>query len=180
MENSIFGERLKQLRLRLKLTQREMADELGITPASLSSYEVGGKIPTLPGAFAIAEKYNVSLDWLCGAENENKIINYQQILQLVFAIEKNAELDVSGVLFQIPSAYDSVYDADDVPYGTGIAIYDNKVIEFLGEWEKMRRLYRAGTIDEELYSFWKEKQLKKYDLPITRDNAVTNPDNPPF
>ena len=60
------GDRIKQLRTRLKLSQREFVEGIGITASALSAYEKGQKQPTISVAMNIAAKYNVSLDWLCG------------------------------------------------------------------------------------------------------------------
>lgn len=43
---------------------------------------------------------------------------------------------------------------------------DKHLNEFLKDWNKMRELYWAGTIDEEVYSLWREKTISKYNIPI--------------
>ena len=67
---NIFSERLKKLRHNKKMTQIEMAEKIGVTPATLSAYETGVKSPSLSVAYDIATKNNASLDWLCGIESE--------------------------------------------------------------------------------------------------------------
>lgn len=56
MENK----KLRELRERLGYTQQEFADELGVTRACLSNYEIGRREPD--GAFfaKLKEKYNLT------------------------------------------------------------------------------------------------------------------------
>ena len=61
-----FAERLKEKRLEMRLTQSQLADMCGLGVATIWNYENENFTPTLYGAVAIAEKLNVSLDWLAG------------------------------------------------------------------------------------------------------------------
>lgn len=63
-----FPERLKQLRLSLNLTQKDMAELLGITPRGYRNYELGAREPELSTLIKLADKFNVSLDWLVGRD----------------------------------------------------------------------------------------------------------------
>jgi len=41
------------------------------------------------------------------------------------------------------------------------------MIKFIEDWVKVIKLYyHDGVIDDELYTAWKEKQLRDYDFPI--------------
>ncbi len=69
-KKNIFGKRLKILRESvLGKTQKELSELLGIPQPTLSSYENGRNIPTIDVAIHIAEKCNISLDWLCGRDH---------------------------------------------------------------------------------------------------------------
>ena len=71
-----FGRRLKKLRGQLNngkgLTQADFAKEVGVTAASISAYEAGTKTPNIEIAFDISEKFNISIDWLCGKVSDDK------------------------------------------------------------------------------------------------------------
>ena len=41
MKNNKFGKRLKEERTRLRITQKELAEEIGVTNQTISNYEVG-------------------------------------------------------------------------------------------------------------------------------------------
>lgn len=63
-----FPERLKQLRLALNLTQKDMAERLGITTRGYRNYELGAREPELSTLIKLAEQFHVSLDWLVGRD----------------------------------------------------------------------------------------------------------------
>lgn len=61
-----FNERFKALRKSRKLTQKQMAEILSITENQCQRYEYGTTLPTVPGLIAIADYFEVSLDYLVG------------------------------------------------------------------------------------------------------------------
>ncbi|MDD2285741.1 MAG: helix-turn-helix transcriptional regulator, partial [Paludibacter sp.] len=58
--------RLKQCRLAKGLTQKQMAGILKINERSYQNYEGGDRTPNLEGIIALANFFNVSLDYLVG------------------------------------------------------------------------------------------------------------------
>lgn len=63
---NILGERLKDCRKRLELTQQEVAEKLGVTSASISSWESGARRPDFEMLTSISKLYDVSFDYLLG------------------------------------------------------------------------------------------------------------------
>lgn len=66
---AIIGERLKTLRLSKKPTQREIAHAVHITEVSYQRYEYGTVRPSLDTLIALADYFDVSLDYLVGRSN---------------------------------------------------------------------------------------------------------------
>lgn len=62
----IFEERLKELRKLYHITQREMAERLKISQPSYLRYENGTSEPSQANLVAIADVFDVSLDYLLG------------------------------------------------------------------------------------------------------------------
>lgn len=62
MEN--FGPRLKTLRLKNNLTQRQMSLFLHIDRSSYASYESGRRLPDAHTLCKIADIFNISVDYL--------------------------------------------------------------------------------------------------------------------
>ncbi len=65
-----IGGRLKKLRKNLGLTQAEMVTNFNIGRANYSRIEKGEVFPNVSILFTLKRKFNVSLDWLIGAEGE--------------------------------------------------------------------------------------------------------------
>lgn len=167
IELQIFSERIKELRTSLNMTQKDFAAELGITASALSAYEKNSINPSISIAKRIAEKYHISLDWLCGLSDRksaNKVFKtYTDIIDVFFDIMNIGNLNVYPT---------KVYECDYTGFKQtmwGISFTDPELQEFLKDWKKMRQLYVTKTIDNEVYSLWIEKTIKKYDFPITTE-----------
>ena len=57
---------IKELRTGEELTQKQVAEKLGITYQSYQAYELGIAIPSLVNFIKLADLFNVSLDYLIG------------------------------------------------------------------------------------------------------------------
>lgn len=63
---SVFSERLKAERKKAKLTQAEIAKQLGITRSAYTLYETDRTQPSLETAAKLADILKVSVDYLIG------------------------------------------------------------------------------------------------------------------
>lgn len=61
-----LGTRLKQLRRDKGIYQKDLAALLNITLRAYQLYESDDGYPSVPGFIALADYFNVSLDYLCG------------------------------------------------------------------------------------------------------------------
>lgn len=61
-----FPKIIKELRTGEELTQKQVAEKLGITYQSYQAYELGIAIPSLVNFIKLADLFNVSLDYLIG------------------------------------------------------------------------------------------------------------------
>lgn len=64
MKEVTFPQRLKDLRKAHKMTQAQLADELGITQANISRYEAGEHGPDFETLIKLSEVFNVNLEEL--------------------------------------------------------------------------------------------------------------------
>ncbi|MCO8193738.1 helix-turn-helix domain-containing protein [Anaerofustis sp. NSJ-163] len=102
-----IGDRLKNLRKENKLTQKDMAEKLGIHPNTISMYEKGNR--NIPSTMIkkISDTFNVSTDYLLrGEEKKGKqefssldetLLNDENYLNLTL---KNMLKDSQMVAFQ--------------------------------------------------------------------------------
>src|SRR5258708_28705634 len=70
-------DRLKEVRIRLGLTQNELAQRLGTTQARLADWESGKNAPALKALESLALTLDVSADWLLGLSDEEKTVPNQ-------------------------------------------------------------------------------------------------------
>jgi transcriptional regulator with XRE-family HTH domain len=64
--------RIKEARKAAKLTQRELAEKLGIKVSTLSGYEIGAHDPKSNNLAKIAQICNTTVDWLLGIDDSDK------------------------------------------------------------------------------------------------------------
>lgn len=64
---SDFGKKLQAARLKAGLSQREVAERVGITVTTVSRYEITSVLPSVAMAAQLAQAVGVSLDQLTGA-----------------------------------------------------------------------------------------------------------------
>lgn len=65
----IFADRLKELRTEKKIGQNQLAEELGLSNASISYWETGKQEPSASALFKLAQYFDVSLDYLLGLKD---------------------------------------------------------------------------------------------------------------
>lgn len=148
---SILAIRIKELRKKMNLTQREFAELVGCTAATLSAYENGSKSPSLEIVKNIAEKTNCSIDWLCGLSNINNydIENLGDIIRLLMDIDNKIDIQPTT---EIINGYIKAF----------IEIDCEHLKPFFNEWVKMWQLKADKIIDNDVYNLWLEKMLLQY------------------
>lgn len=65
-------ERLKELRTQRRIYQREIAEYVGITVRAYQFYESGRSEPNIKTLIALADYFDVSIDYLVGRSDRRK------------------------------------------------------------------------------------------------------------
>jgi len=63
-----LAEKLRDLRLQSKLSQKEVAKRLEVSPSVVSAYETSERTPSVEVLLALASLYKCSSDYLLGLE----------------------------------------------------------------------------------------------------------------
>lgn len=74
MDNkNMFAIRMRETRIKKGISQAELSRITGISPSTLARYESEDKpkSPPIDKALTIANAFDVSLDWMCGLDNQN-------------------------------------------------------------------------------------------------------------
>lgn len=68
-----MAERLKTLRIEKKLTQKQIANRIGLAISAVSSYESGTRYPSYDALIKLASIYHVSTDYLLGITSDRSL-----------------------------------------------------------------------------------------------------------
>lgn len=68
-----MGNKLKSLRIEKKLTQKQVADQIGLAISAVSSYESGSRYPSYDVLVRLAHIFHVSTDYLLGMTDKRNI-----------------------------------------------------------------------------------------------------------
>lgn len=79
-----FNERLKQLRKEFEMSQKQLAQKIGVSKSSVNMYERGEREPGIETLESIADTFNVDMDYLLGKSNIKK----RDSLTLMYASSK--------------------------------------------------------------------------------------------
>lgn len=83
MDFSVFRDNLKNLISNRGLSNKEFADEIQTTPATISRYLNGNRTPDIELIVRIAVYFDISIDWLLGVkecDNRNITKDIKQII----------------------------------------------------------------------------------------------------
>lgn len=105
-----IGNKIRELRTEQKMTQSNLAERLGVTKSSISSYENGSRLPSYDILLKIARIFKISTDILLGHGDKNEVnlnvsgLTNEQILFLKTLIEDYRKINiVSSLLDDFPN-----------------------------------------------------------------------------
>ena len=69
----IFAERIKKLRIERGLTQEAVGEIIGVKRYAVYSYEKGRACPEMKSLVALADYFDVSMDYLAGRTDKREV-----------------------------------------------------------------------------------------------------------
>ncbi|MDC2867540.1 helix-turn-helix domain-containing protein [Bacillus sp. BP-3] len=114
MENAI-GKRVKEIRAELKMSQSQFAESIGVSKSLISLIELGRKNPSIETINKIANKGNVSIDYVMGLSDNKNIEENQSsgvMLELQHYINKVEKFDDETKEFAIKKIKALIYGLD--------------------------------------------------------------------
>lgn len=63
-----LGERLHEQRTKLRISQKEAAAAISVSPSIISNYEAGERTPSVENLMALANLYHCTTDYLLGLD----------------------------------------------------------------------------------------------------------------
>ena len=155
----IFAKRLKEARQGKGWSQTELAKAANTTATTVSKYEAGNETskPSLELAVSFAQVLGVSLDWLCGIEQNTEKAN------------RITDFDVKSYLYslvRIVTELSTDIKTEGVKLGgenaVSITIPNNVIGSFIVKVSDLLKVYRAGSLTEDLYITCIDKIVNDY------------------
>ena len=87
----MLGQNLKDMRIKNKYNQEDIAEQLGVTKQTISNWEKGKRTPDIDSLIKLANIYQVTLDSLIGIDKRTEDIELLNII-LNMRKEKKSQL----------------------------------------------------------------------------------------
>lgn len=152
----VLSKRIKELRQKKDLTQRQLAKMANTTPTSVSAYEKGQKTPSIEVLCNIANALETSVDWLCGNKITKPICTYADVIKSLLSALSNIEFTIDGT-----------FDMNTDIKWSYINICNDVLFDFFVGYRKMKAIYDDGIIDDDMLNSWLNGQYLKYNIPVT-------------
>ncbi len=101
IDNKIVGNRVSELRKNNNMTQFQLAELLNLSESSIQKIEQGVNRITIDNVSLIANKFNVTYDWLLGASETNA----KNKLQIIDSIADVMSLNANARTIEINNTY---------------------------------------------------------------------------
>lgn len=152
INNVTIGNRIKELRTSKNLTQEDIAKMVKVSKATISNYEKWKVSPPIELLIKLAERYDVSIDWLCGLSNEEipRLMSYGDAFFRLVEIDKVIGFSVEDVTF-----FSNLR-------GTAV-LFDATLTKALEEYQEMVNLRDNNTISEHLFNLWISDKVQQLD-----------------
>lgn len=139
VDRQLMGQRIRELRKRRGMTQKELAEASGIGESALRSYELGARYPKDTYLGSIARALNVRPE----AFEVYDIETDTQIIHLLFNLEEK-------------------FGIHPAPNGGSAIVVEGRsrdISKALRDWNKARQKLESGEISESEYEDWKDTYL---------------------
>ena len=148
----IYSERLKYLREEKELTQKDLSDLLQIHAATYSQFERESSIIPIKRLNALANFFNVSIDYLFEFTNNKQYNNHQKEINLKQSGQRLKEIRKINKFTQEKLAnYLNTTQSNIVGYEKGLFPIATPYLYMICQKFKVRSDYLLGKIDEPKY-----------------------------
>ncbi len=169
MDKKILASRLKELREKNNLKQRDMYEAMQCSQSAYSSYENPDsvKFPSAENLFNLSQHFNVSIDWLLGNEISKKSDNdftLADVIRCLFWIDSHVELKIEWIqnAIQLPRGWEGTEFIDGYYiYFPQYLGHEIELNDFLNDWMDVKRFCDGKDIGKSMYDLWKKDVLKK-------------------
>ncbi len=188
MDQELFVARMKEARERKKMTLKELADACGVSISAMNRYAAYAAQPGVEVVWQMAKVLGVSMDWLCGQEENPQpptlglII---RVLSLLLSTQMNAPDNQKHVWIEgeySQEDWDMAYGFPQTPAHfekdeqgrTRIVIDQWDVLHAISfeDWQQVLNMTKKGVLPKDVYTSWIEGNIQKNNsiqLPVPMD-----------
>lgn len=149
MDNELFSQNLKRLRLEKKLTQEQLANILGVSVQSVSRWECGNSLPDVMLLPDIARLYGVTIDDLYRSDAKGYSSYAQRLLAVYEASGRSEDFIAAEQEFSRMSANELT--ADDLR-SWGVLYHYMMQHSALHAQQKLEQAMQHPDVTEQVYS----------------------------
>lgn len=81
IDAKLIGGRIKDRRITLNITQKDLATQVGVSGSAINQFEKGEKVPAAGTLIKLAEALDVSSDYLLGVGDKDEIFLDKRVKQ---------------------------------------------------------------------------------------------------
>lgn len=133
------GELIREQRKRKSMTQKQLAEAVGVSTPSIRLYELGKRTPGEEMLCKIADALEISPEAL----HPYNVASAREVLEMLFRMEEDYGIE--------PTTFGQVTQISIDPN----APHASKLIQGLNAWREMRQKLNNGEIAVEEYTEWK-------------------------
>lgn len=167
-----FAEQLKKIQNERGITQKQLAEIVGVSQNTISAYMRDIKSPTLDLVAHFAKALNVSINYLCGEEQNTSNIsfkNYGDVISMLLSMQTLPLIKESAFTLTYNTNCSTLKGKILATDAVTLFTHDEILKKFYRDDAEMLRLFANDTIDRETYTSWLMKktiELSKTPLPF--------------
>ena len=151
-----MGRRIRDLRQRRGLTQRELAELSGLSESALRSYELGDRFPKERHLDRIARALRVRPEVF----EDHDITTVDQVIHALFNLEEQFGLVPNG---------------EGEPAGLTVEMTSVDLTKALRDWGRRREQLDAGEMTPDEYRHWKDTYLPRILIDPVTGEEIDDP-----
>lgn len=158
-----FAGRLKTAIDSKKIKQADLAKSIDVSTANISNYVNGKAFPPIDTLAKIAKKLDISLDWLCGTERQERAETVgevaRSIMRVLNSLPNSCELETIQI-------YENAIAKEEEIEEMRIALpaitfnKNSEICIFLEDLIKMRKLLDESVFDCNFYERWLSDRIQ--------------------
>lgn len=156
LDRRLMGRRIRDLRQRRGLTQRELAELSGLSESALRSYELGDRFPKERHLDRIARALRVRPEVF----EDHDITTVDQVIHALFNLEEQFGLVPNG---------------EGMPAGLTVEMTSSDLSKALRDWGRRRGQLEAGEISDDEYLDWKDAYQPRILLDPVTGEEIDDP-----